>query len=160
MGFRRLSARQIGREDKHGRRLRTSTIRIPRGVSPNTGIAVFQKAFFFEKKERHGMKGGLSMNDQSKELYQKKMEAKLDEWNARIDEMKAKAQQADAEARIEIMDQVEALRQNRDSFREKLDALKETGGDAWKDIQAGLDNAYSEMKTSLERAMGRFGSPD
>lgn len=100
------------------------------------------------------------MNDQSKELYQKKMEAKLDEWNARLDEMKAKAQQADAEARIEIMDQVEALRQNRDSFREKLEALKETGGDAWKDIQVGLDNAYSEMKTSLERAMARFGSPD
>jgi uncharacterized coiled-coil DUF342 family protein len=106
------------------------------------------------------MKGGGSMNDQSKELYQKKMEAKLDEWNARIDELKAKAQQADAEARIEIMDQVEALRQNRDSFREKLEALKETGGDAWKDIQTGLDNAYSQMKASIERAMGRFGSPD
>lgn len=100
------------------------------------------------------------MSDQEKELYQKKMEAKLDEWNARINQMKAKAQQADVEARMEIMDRVHALEQQRDSFKARLEEFKNTSGEAWKDVQSGLEGAFSEMKTAVESAMARFMSPD
>ena len=45
-----------------------------------------------------------------RDLYVQEMKAKLDEWNAQVDRLLAKADAAQADAKLEYNEQVEALK--------------------------------------------------
>jgi len=101
-------------------------------------------------------KGEIPMNEEKKEAYEQKMEARLKEWDAKIQQLKAKAEQASAEARIEYNNRIEELQGKRKTLEDRLDEMKSSGGDAWKDIKAGVENAFSDLKISVESAIDRF----
>lgn len=93
---------------------------------------------------------------QEKDLYRQKFEAKLKEVIAQIDLLEAKADQVKAESKIELQQQIQSLRQQRDTLGQKLDQLKQSSGDAWKDLKAGLESATEDLKGALGKAMERF----
>ena len=93
---------------------------------------------------------------EEKDLYRQKFEAKLKELKAQIGVLEAKAEQVKAESKLELKEQIQNLRRKRDSLDTNLDQLKQSSGDAWKDLKAGLESAREELKGALGKAMDQF----
>ena len=94
------------------------------------------------------------MND--KQAYEKKVQARLDEWSAEIDRLKAKAADLEADAQLEYNERIEALRTLRDSAAEKLEKLRKSGDDAWEDLKGGVDEAWTKLEAAFLQAKSRF----
>lgn len=94
----------------------------------------------------------------NKELYQKKMQAQLDEWNADLDKMKAKASKASADAQINLKKQIDSLEQKTKGVRSKLSELKEAGEETWKPIKESLDAAWENLKSGAREAASKHDS--
>lgn len=92
----------------------------------------------------------------SKQAYEKKVQAQLDEWSAEMNKLKAKAEQADADARLELNDEIDELEAKRKAAEEKFEELKSAGDDAWEDVKQGIDVATGALGSSLRSAMSRF----
>ena len=90
------------------------------------------------------------------EAYAKKVEARLEELDAEIGLMKAKAKGAEADAQLEYTRHLSELRKKREEAGRKLNELREAGDDAMDDLQAGMENAWKELKNAVDQAKTRF----
>jgi seryl-tRNA synthetase len=91
-----------------------------------------------------------------KELYREKLEAKFKEMKARVELLEAKAAQVKAESKLEFQKHLDELRQKRDAVHGKLEEVKKSGGEAWKDLRSGMEKATEELKQAIDRAMDKF----
>jgi len=91
-----------------------------------------------------------------RDAFIQKLHAKIDEWNADIDKLAAKTQQAEADARIEYQEQIDALKHQRQEVENQLADLKQSGEGAWEDLRAGLDLAFESMNEAVKSAMSQF----
>ena len=92
-----------------------------------------------------------------KEIYEKKLQAKLNEWQAEIDKMKAKADQANAESQAQYQEHLRDLRNHRDAVHAKLKDVQQARGEAWDDVRKGADAAWDSMSHAMQSAWNRFG---
>ncbi len=91
-----------------------------------------------------------------KEAYEKKLQARLDEWSAEINVLKAKADNAEADAQIEYYKQIEELKSMQASADGKLAELKEASDEAWEDLKFGIESAWDSLGSALKSATSRF----
>lgn len=91
-----------------------------------------------------------------KEAYEKKMQARLDEWSAEIDVLKAKADKAKANARVEYSKQVEELKIKKQAASVKLAELRKASDGAWEDLKTGLESAWDSLEKAVKSAASRF----
>jgi len=92
----------------------------------------------------------------TKEAYQKKLEAKLDEWKAEIDKLKARAKGASADTRAQYSEQIEKLQSKREEGKQKLDELRRAGSESWGDLKSGIEKAWKEIEGAFQSAKSRF----
>jgi hypothetical protein len=92
----------------------------------------------------------------SRELYQEKIEATLQEWGAEVEKIRKKADRFGAEARVKYRDQIEDLHARQETARKKLEELKRTGGEAWEDLRKSAESAIEELKKGVEGAVGKM----
>jgi chromosome segregation ATPase len=92
----------------------------------------------------------------TKDAYYQQLRAKLDEWNAEIDLLQAKASQADAEARVQLQEEIRRLHAQQKTAQTKLDALRRSGEGAWEDMKAGLEAAWDALGSAVVSARTRF----
>lgn len=92
----------------------------------------------------------------TKDLYVKKIQAQLDEWDAEIRKLRAKADKASADAKLGYKARMEKLKGEREKVGEKLAELKSAGDDAWEDLKSGLESATSALGNALKSAAARF----
>jgi multidrug resistance efflux pump len=95
-------------------------------------------------------------HDHEHEAHLAKAKAALEELDAQIQLLQAKAEKQAADARIEYGNELEDLRRRRDELGERLKELQQTSGDAWNDLQHGLESAMASMRDSLKSAIDRF----
>lgn len=93
---------------------------------------------------------------ETKDAYKARIDAQLKEWGAKIAELQAKAEAAEASARIEYLKQVEALRMKKEKTQLKLEELKKAGDEAWETLKAGVEQAASDLKDSINSAVSKF----
>lgn len=91
-----------------------------------------------------------------KQVYQEKMKAELREWQARIDILKAKADKVKAEKQGEYHEEIKALRAKQEQLSEKLAALESAGEQGWEKAKSGVENAWNELKESVDSITRRF----
>lgn len=91
-----------------------------------------------------------------KEVYQKKIRAQLDKWNAEIDKLKARAENTDADTRIKYQKKIQELRSMQEKAERKLAELKEARDGAWEDLKTGIENAKDALGEALQSARSRF----
>lgn len=91
-----------------------------------------------------------------KDAYVRMIEAKIEELDAEIRKLKARAKEESASAEIKLNEMMDEYRADRQDLEKKMEALRESGGSAWKDMQEGIDRALRELKTSFEKASSRF----
>lgn len=92
----------------------------------------------------------------TKQAYQQKLQAQLDEWSAEIGKLQAKGDQVSADARIEYDRQVQELRTMQAEARRKMGELKNAGDDAWQDLKAGIEHAWNDLGRATKSAAARF----
>lgn len=92
-----------------------------------------------------------------KTAYRRKLEARLDQWQAEIDKLRARAVEAGADASIEYQKQVEKLRGQQDAARERLKEIDAASGEAWRDLKAGAEKAWDDLESAISQARKRFG---
>ena len=95
-------------------------------------------------------------NESDRSAYEQKAQAKLREWNAEIDKLSAKADQASADMKIKYREEIDKLHSKRDSMKRKLEQLHGKSGDAWDEFKDGVEDAWGDMKRSIERARDRL----
>lgn len=93
---------------------------------------------------------------ESRELYVKKMKAKLDEWNAEIDKLEARSRQKEAEVQEDLEKRITALKTKRQATGEKIEKLQSAGESAWQDLKIGVEEAVGALGQALESARARF----
>jgi chromosome segregation ATPase len=91
-----------------------------------------------------------------KQAYEKKLQARYDEWSAQIDKLKAKSKQVEANAQLEYARQIKELRAMQEAAGERLGELKDASDDAWKDLKIGVDAAWDSLGNALRSAQARF----
>lgn len=91
-----------------------------------------------------------------RQLYIRKIQAKLDEWNADIDKLQAKADGANAEMHLRLRQEVEHLKQQREKVTKQLAALQKASGSAWDDVKDGLENSWNALDNAMASAWSRF----
>ncbi|MCA8982704.1 MAG: hypothetical protein R3C12_10095 [Planctomycetaceae bacterium] len=91
-----------------------------------------------------------------RDAYVKKIQAKLDEWNADIDALEARVQTAQADVHLVLNRRLDALRAQRDDVAAKLQALRNASGEAWQDLTAGMELAWESLSEALQSAWSHF----
>ena len=87
-----------------------------------------------------------------KKTYEATAEAKMQKLGAEIDALQVKAGIATAEAKVKYQKQLDALKVKRSEAKVKLDSLKDSAGNAWEEMQAGVDSAWKELQSAFDRA--------
>ncbi len=85
-----------------------------------------------------------------------RLKMRLDLWNAEINRIENTAQVTQAEAQEEFRKQIEQLCARRDAANSQLEELREAGGEAWKDLQTGVEEALATLGEAVDRARARF----
>ena len=92
----------------------------------------------------------------SRDEYIRKMQAKLEEWNADIDTLTAKANEVSADIRSEYNEQIESLKAKQAAARQKIEEVQKSGESAWKDLKSGVDLAWTAIGEAVDSAKSRF----
>ena len=93
-----------------------------------------------------------------RELYQQKLEAQIDEWQAEIDQLKAKTSGASADAQLDLNKQVDQLQSKVDQGKDKLSELAAASDDAWESVKDGVESAWGSLGSALRDAADQFKS--
>ncbi|MFW6362255.1 MAG: hypothetical protein ACOC0D_00285 [Spirochaeta sp.] len=92
----------------------------------------------------------------TREEFIQTLKTRLDEWNANIDELEAQLHKTEAEARIQLEQQLQELKKKRDSARNDLHSLQSASEEAFKDMSGGMELAWSAISESFRSALSRF----
>ena len=92
----------------------------------------------------------------SREEYIRKLQAKLEVWNAEIDKLGAKAGEVKADIKNEYHEQIESLRAKQATAGVKIDELQQAGEHAWKDMKAGIEHAWNSLEEAIASVKSRF----
>jgi len=90
------------------------------------------------------------------EEYVEKMKAQVAELTAKIDLWKAKADKAEASAKIEFHQQLDALRHKRDAIQAKVTDLQTAGEGAWESLKSGVEQSWNDLKRAADDAAAKF----
>jgi hypothetical protein len=91
-----------------------------------------------------------------KEAYQEKIEAQIKEWTAKLQEYKAKADKASADVKVQMYQQLDHLRTQKEAAQQKLNEIKAASGDSWEALKAGSEKVLEEMKKTWESMKSKF----
>jgi molecular chaperone GrpE (heat shock protein) len=94
--------------------------------------------------------------EQKKEEYRKQLQQKLTELDQQAQRWNEKIQQASGQAKEKLIQQKDEFLKKRDEFAAKLKQLDEAAGPAWKDLKAGLDRSYEDMKEAFNKTREHF----
>ena len=92
----------------------------------------------------------------SRDEYVRKMQAKLEVWNAEIDTLTSKAGEVTADAKNEYNDQIVSLKAKQAAARQKIEELQQAGESAWGDLKSGIELAWTAMGDAIDSARSRF----
>jgi len=91
-----------------------------------------------------------------KELYQQKLQAQLEGWQADVDKLKALAKGASADAQLELNKQVEALESKIEEGKTRLAELAEASEEAWGSMKDGVESAWDALTSAFDDAVSKF----
>lgn len=94
-----------------------------------------------------------------KEEYIEKLSAQLKVLGARIDEFKERAEHEAVEHKTKFQREIAEFSAKRLEVQIKLRQMKETTGDAWETLVAGMDKAFAEIKETGRQILEKFKQP-
>jgi hypothetical protein len=93
---------------------------------------------------------------QQKQIYEAKVDEALRDLDQEIEALKIKVRVQNRSDRPQIDQQIAELERKRAELRARLTRLKESSGEAWKDMKSGIDAAVSDLDVAYEQAVSHF----
>lgn len=97
---------------------------------------------------------------ETKDSYLNQMKAKFDDlnykWNIERNKLEAKAQHAKGEVKKKFEDKLKTLYERSEKMSQKLDQIDNASEEAWKDIKAGVENAWEALNEAIKKARSHF----
>lgn len=91
-----------------------------------------------------------------KEAMIEKAEARMSQLNAEVSRLRAKAAEADADLKLKVQEELDAVKRDRRAFENRIDEIRHAGEEALVDLSDGFERAWSTLTNHLERAAARF----
>lgn len=91
-----------------------------------------------------------------KELYQQKLKAQLNGWQADIDKLKAKMAGASVGAKLELNQHINMLESKIGEGNSKLEELDKATDDSWESLKKGFDEAWESISAAFKDAYNKF----
>ena len=91
-----------------------------------------------------------------KKAYIDELEQRLSDWWNEIRELEVRMKKADVDAGHQMYMQIQALRQQRDDTKEKLQSLRESDQSEWQPIKDELEKAWLGLRSGLDKMSKGF----
>jgi multidrug resistance efflux pump len=92
----------------------------------------------------------------TRDEYLEKLKSQLDVWNGEVSKWEAKVKSAQAEIKPQYEQQLELMKQHRESAMYQMKLLQDAAGDAWMELARGADEAWATFREAVEKASGHF----
>ena len=92
--------------------------------------------------------------------YERRVQARLDQWGAKIDDLRSHSQKAGASARASVDEALKELDSDLAAARKQLGPLHSSSGSAWDKLRAGADQATEKLRREYARAKRLFETSD
>jgi multidrug resistance efflux pump len=96
------------------------------------------------------------MEMDSKEMYQKQAELKLQEISAKIDELKAKSDGLAAKKKQRYYKRIQKLQSQKDRLFERVQRIQQTSEDAWGEMKKGIEKSLKELEGGYDKAASKI----
>jgi chromosome segregation ATPase len=77
-----------------------------------------------------------------RDVYEKKMKVRLDEWKAKLDEFKEMADEEETNLQLEYYTMIDEIKLELDAAHKKLQLLKKSGDDKWEELKAEIETTW------------------
>jgi len=94
-----------------------------------------------------------------KEEYMEKLGAQLRAWSEKMDFLTEKAEHEALEQKTKLLREIEEFKARSQEAQLKLKQMRETTGDAWETLVAGMDKAWGDMKEAFHQIADKFRQP-
>lgn len=93
---------------------------------------------------------------EDKKSYLQNLADQLHQWDVEIDELNARVDRANAEAKMEHLNQIDDLRTKKEAAQSQMKQLQAAGDDAWDDMKAGVEKSWTELSGAFASAFAKF----
>ena len=92
----------------------------------------------------------------TRDEYVAKLKSQLDRWNADMAKWETQAKSAQADAKKRFEQQLVEVRAQREKALYQLRLLEGASAAAWKDFTRGADQAWDQLRATIEQAATHF----
>ncbi len=85
-----------------------------------------------------------------RDVYEKKLQAQLDEWKTELEAFKEKAEQAETNLQLEYYTLIDELNLKLDEAHKKLQLLKQTGDETWEEFKADVEPTWDSLEDLIK----------
>ncbi len=104
----------------------------------------------------HAVNTAVDFSQQSKEEFQKNLEARLTQLDAEIMKLREKGRDRTDQAKVDWDRKLADLETKREAARTKLDEVIHSSGEAWKDVKQGAQLAWDNLEKAFQDASQEF----
>ena len=87
---------------------------------------------------------------QSREIYEKKIQARLHELRAKIDKLREEAERAEANLELEYYTRVDELHLKLETANQKFQALKQASDEQWHEFKSEFELIWDSMRELIK----------
>ena len=98
----------------------------------------------------------MAYTEEQKELYQKKIEEKINQYGQKFMELQEKMVMLNEQAKASLAAEMENLNRKIQEVDEKSREIQSASGEAYEDLREGLESSLEEMDKAFDQAMDRF----
>ncbi len=91
----------------------------------------------------------------SRERYERKAAAQVNQWNARLGILKARAVKANAAVGVELQKRIDELHALQESARKHLDEFGAMSAGKWRVTQTGHEASWAKLSDEIEASWRR-----
>jgi len=102
------------------------------------------------------VKTAAEYSQQSKEEFQRNLDARLNELDAKIAKLREKGRNLKDKAKANWDQKMAELDTKREAARAKLAEVGQSSAEAWKDVQKGAQSAYDDLDKAFRDAAKEF----
>ena len=98
----------------------------------------------------------IDFSKQSKDEFQKKLEARLTDLDAEIAKLREKGRDLKDQAKVDWDQKLADLETKREAARVKLAEVGDSSAEAWKDVKQGAQSAWDDLEKAFQDASNEF----
>ena len=81
-----------------------------------------------------------------RDVYENKMQARLDEWKARLEEYREKAEEEEVNLQLEYYTLIDEVKLELEDAHKKLERLKQAGDEVWEEIRTEVETTWDSLE--------------